>query len=95
MLARSRILAFVAAAAVVLLAPMWAPARSTSVGYEYKRAAGIPVHVTTVDLNDPEVRVALVVAAGGVGRSEGFRSMLRRTRPAAAAAVVHGAGGQA
>jgi exopolysaccharide biosynthesis protein len=84
MFARSAIGSLAAAAAVVLLAPTPARTRPTSVGYEYKRAAGIPAHVVTVDLNDRDVQVALVVAAGGVGRSESLQSMLRRTRPAAA-----------
>lgn len=84
MFARSGIWFLAAAAASILLgqAPGWT--RPSSVGYEYKRAAGIPLHVVTANLNDRDVRVALVVANGGVGRSEGFQPMLRRTRPSAA-----------
>jgi len=84
MFARSRIRLLASVAAAVGLASVPAWARAQSVGYEYKRAAGVPAHVVTVNLNDRDVRVAVLVAAGGIGRNESFRSMLRRTRPTAA-----------
>jgi hypothetical protein len=46
--------------------------------------AGAPVHVVQADLRDPEVKVGIVVARAGIGRSESFLSLLQRTTPAAA-----------
>jgi hypothetical protein len=46
--------------------------------------AGAPVHVVQADLRDPEVKVGIVVARGGIGRSESFLSLLNRTTPGAA-----------
>jgi hypothetical protein len=46
--------------------------------------AGIPVHLIEADLRHPEVKVAVMVARGGIGHSEGFLSMLGRARPTAA-----------
>jgi exopolysaccharide biosynthesis protein len=84
MLAWLRNHVLVAAALALLLVPALARASTGSVGYEYKRAAGTPVHVVTANLNDPDVHVGLVVAANGIGSNESFRSMLRRARPTAA-----------
>jgi len=46
--------------------------------------AGIPVHLIEADLRHPEVKVAVMVARGGIGHSESFGSMLNRARPSAA-----------
>ncbi|MCC6483913.1 MAG: phosphodiester glycosidase family protein [Armatimonadetes bacterium] len=48
------------------------------------RNFGVPTHVVTVDLSSPYVSVRAQVAAGGIGTTESFHSMLRRTRPVAA-----------
>jgi len=54
-----------------------------SVNYTKVRMLGTPAHVVTVNLNDPEVRVSVAMARSSAG-CETFRSVLRRTRPAAA-----------
>src|SRR4051794_16359810 len=54
-----------------------------SVNYTKVRMLGTPAHVVTVNLNDPEVRVSVAMARSSTG-CETFRSVLRRTRPAAA-----------
>jgi hypothetical protein len=60
------------------------PASPGSLGYEKRRASGVPVHLVTVNLNDPNVKVSVALARGEVGRTEPFRGILRRTRPAVA-----------
>ncbi len=52
--------------------------------YELKKSGSVPVHVITVDLSSSQVAIQPQLASGGVGASESFRSMLRRTRPIAA-----------
>jgi hypothetical protein len=47
-------------------------------------AAGVPLLVLSVDLNDPRVKVTGVVARGGCGNAERFDSMIHRTHPTAA-----------
>lgn len=59
-------------------------ARTTSVGYQKKKILGLPVHVITVDLNDPEVKVTTALARGGLGKSERFGALINRVHPAAA-----------
>jgi len=44
-------------------------------------AAGVPVKVISVDLNDPNVKVSAVMAARGNGTAEPFRQMISRSRP--------------
>jgi len=44
-------------------------------------AAGVPVKVISVDLNDPNVKVSAVMAARGNGTSEPFRQMISRANP--------------
>lgn len=60
------------------------PAAPGSLSYQKRRAAGVPVHLVTVDLRDPNVKVSVALARGEVGRMESFRGILRRARPAAA-----------
>lgn len=44
-------------------------------------AAGVPVKVITVDLNDPDVKVSAVMARRGDGTAEPFRQMIARSNP--------------
>jgi len=63
----------------------WAGAGWQSpVGYAPRRAAGVELHVITVDLNDPRVVVSPSVAIGGVGKAESFSHAVKRLRPKAA-----------
>lgn len=59
-------------------------AHPSSVSYTEERAAGLRLHVVTVNLNDPEVKVSAVLARGGVGRDESFGSFVSRAHPTAA-----------
>lgn len=60
------------------------PASAGSLAYEKRRASGVPVHLVTVNLNDPNVKVSVALARGQVGRFESFRGIVHRTRPTAA-----------
>jgi exopolysaccharide biosynthesis protein len=82
MLARSGL--FAAICVALITAGAAAIADPSSVGYEYRRVAGSDVHVVTVNLDDPDVAVTLVVARDGIGSAEPFASMMRRSRPDAA-----------
>ena len=44
-------------------------------------AAGIPVKVISVDLNDPNIKVSAVMARQGNGTAEPFRQMIERANP--------------
>lgn len=72
---------------IVLLAsllPASASLAATSVAYSKLKVAGTWVNVVTADLNAEGVRVTPAIARWGIGTCESFRSILRRTRPAAA-----------
>ena len=60
------------------------PLSASSIAYQRVSFRRLVAHVVTVNLADPEVKVSVALAAGGAGRSERFRSMMNRTRPAAA-----------
>src|SRR5438105_2067822 len=62
-----------------------APCRAAAGGGSSRRAKvwGTPAHVVTVNLNDPTVTVSVALARNPAG-CEAFRSVLHRTRPAAA-----------
>jgi exopolysaccharide biosynthesis protein len=55
-----------------------------SIAYQKIKACGTVGHVVTVNLADPEVRISVALARGGAGKSESFKSMINRTRPAVA-----------
>jgi hypothetical protein len=78
------IAAVMIAAAVLLAAAPQARAQPRSVGYECRRVAATWAHVVTVDLNDRDVEVTLVLAHDDIGRAESFASMIHRTKPDAA-----------
>lgn len=54
---------------------------ASSVVYNKVSAAGTVAHVVTVNMGDPDVRVSVALAAGGAGRAERFKSIVKRTRP--------------
>src|SRR5262249_12872983 len=68
----------------------WTPGLSTvsRVGHRLLYRKGylgeVPVHLVVADMNDPEVKLGVLVARGGVGKKESFASMVLRTQPAAA-----------
>jgi hypothetical protein len=45
---------------------------------------GVGVNVVAVDVRSPRVKISVMLAAGGVGRSESFQHMMGRARPTAA-----------
>lgn len=55
-----------------------------SIAYQKIKVCGTVGHVVTVNLADPEVRISVALARGGAGKSESFKSMVSRTRPAVA-----------
>lgn len=57
---------------------------AVNVTFAKVKVAGVPVNVVTANLNSPDVYVTPALARRGVGTCESFRSMIRRTRPAAA-----------
>ena len=52
-----------------------------SIRFWQTAAAGVPVKVISVDLNDPDVKVSAVMARRGSGTSEPFRQMIERSQP--------------
>ena len=52
-----------------------------SIRFWQTAAAGVPVKVISVDLNDPDVKVSAVMARHGSGTSEPFRQMIQRSQP--------------
>jgi len=78
-LGRARI--FAAACLALLGAAFPLSAHPNSIGYEYRQVAGVYVHAVTVDLNDRDVAVTLVLARDGIGSAEAFPSMIARTTP--------------
>lgn len=44
-------------------------------------AAGVPVKIIVVDLNDPRVQVSALLSANGIGSSEPFSHMIARAHP--------------
>lgn len=59
-------------------------ARPSSVQASYHRIGGARVYVVTVNLGDPQVKVAPAVSRWGNGTTETYRSMIRRIQPTAA-----------
>lgn len=57
---------------------------SANVSYRKAKVAGVWMHIVTANMNSPSVRVTPAVAKNGIGTTETFRSMIRRTRPVAA-----------
>ena len=53
----------------------------SSIHFWQTAAAGVPVKVISVDLNDPNVKVSAVMARHGNGTSEPFRQMIDRAQP--------------
>jgi hypothetical protein len=80
---RSQLFASVGIVALALAAAAPCRAAAGSVGYRKVKVRGIPAHVVTVNLNDPAVTVSVALARKPAG-CEAFRSVLHRTRPAAA-----------
>ena len=52
-----------------------------SIRFWQTAAAGVPVKVISVDLNDPDVKVSAVMSRHGSGTSEPFRQMIERSQP--------------
>jgi len=59
------------------------------VAFHVRRSGRFTARVITVNLNDPDIRVGVAIARGGIGSSEGFGSFLSRLRPVAALTGTH------
>lgn len=76
---------FIELTAIWISLSLISPAFAThSIRYSKVKSAGIWLNIVTVDLNSPNVVVTPVVSKRGIGHAESFRSILNRTRPAAA-----------
>jgi hypothetical protein len=58
--------------------------QGSGVFYRKGIVLGVGVNIIEADLADDDVRVAAMVATGGIGRAESFGQMVRRAQPAAA-----------
>lgn len=80
---RPRFLYAAFAACLVLVAAL--PSfGATAVAHGKVKSAGVYMRVVTVNLSSPAITVTPAIARHGIGTSESFRCMMRRTRPAAA-----------
>lgn len=57
---------------------------ASSIVYQKVRVGALVAHTVTINLADPEVKVSVALARGGTGDSEPFKSIVGRTKPAAA-----------
>ena len=60
------------------------PSEAQSIRHWRTTAAGVPIQVITVDLNNPAVKVTGQMPKFGAGYSEPFGQMVRRTQPTVA-----------
>ena len=75
---------FIVIALLLVLGLSLTACAASSVTFTKTRLAGVSMNVVTVDLNDCNIRVTPAISRRGIGTAESFRSMMRRTRPAAA-----------
>lgn len=75
---------------LLLLGLLGGPVEAAGVAYEKKYLMRATVHVITVDLNNPGVRVTPFVAQGFPSAAEDFASMIRRAQPVAAINAGYG-----
>ena len=78
----NRLIVLFAVGALLLCSP--ARGLPRSVAYHLRTVRGTPVHVVTVDLNDPHTRATVVTARSFPSGSESFASMVYRAQPSAA-----------
>ncbi|MBI3912499.1 MAG: phosphodiester glycosidase family protein [Armatimonadetes bacterium] len=66
--------------------PARRPPRSREVAVVYYAAiaGGLPLHVVQADLNNPDLRLAVATAGGGIGYRDSWGRIIARTRPTAA-----------
>jgi len=70
---------------VVLVGAVWPqPALARSLAYARRWVLGVPVHVITVNLADPQVRVSVVTSGAFPGGAEPIDSLIARSMPSAA-----------
>jgi len=69
---------------IYLLSLAPSSAGQKSIVYQKRWVAKLPVHVVTVNMNDPDVRVSPVMSRYGVGHAENWGAMIGRARPTAA-----------
>lgn len=54
---------------------------SPGIAYCKVKAGGAVFHTVTIDLANPNIKVSVALAKGGAGRSESFKSIVKRTHP--------------
>ena len=79
--ARTRFAAIIAILAIVTIGPTSGRCVAAPMNVYRDYAAGVPVIVVEIDLNQPQARVTGALAAGGSGHAESWHSLIERTRP--------------
>ncbi|MFQ6131636.1 MAG: phosphodiester glycosidase family protein [Armatimonadota bacterium] len=75
----------IAVALGLVVSAVWAQgALARSVGHARRSVLGVPVHVITVNMADPKVRVSVATARGFPGGAEPIDHILARSMPSAA-----------
>ena len=69
---------------IILVTAVSGGAFTSSISYNKIKVGRTVAHTVTIDLTNPDVKMTVALAKGGVGKSETFKSMINRTRPAAA-----------
>lgn len=69
---------------IITLLVLPAVCSAASITYSRVKVGRTIAHVVTADLGNRDVKVSVALAKGGTGHQESFKSMMRRTRPAAA-----------
>lgn len=75
------IIAAVLAMSILLGCSSAYSSQTSNIAYQRIRHERLVAHVVTVNLQDPDVRVSVALAAGGTGKAETFKSIVSRTRP--------------
>lgn len=60
------------------------PAQADSITYYATTAAGVPLKIIRIDLNNPDIKITGLMAQFGAGHAEPFSQMIRRGQPTVA-----------
>ncbi|MCX6345231.1 MAG: phosphodiester glycosidase family protein [Armatimonadetes bacterium] len=75
---------FLLCLALVILGASTDARAARDIAYAKTKVAGVHINLITTNLNNTNMFVTPALSKRGIGSSESFRSMLKRTRPAAA-----------
>jgi exopolysaccharide biosynthesis protein len=77
-----RIIIFGLVCLILQINPVYAS--KSSITYTKRIVSGVPAHIVTINLKDPDVRLSPMMPRFGVGHSEPWAAMINRARPTAA-----------